>query len=143
MSGGPGALNLVKLCVGVDEVGELEAHVARRQARGERMVHVTRMRPRRAEELLAGGSLYWVIGGAIRARQRLLALEAVTGADGVRRCALVLEPRVIRTRPLPRRPFQGWRYLAGRDAPADLPAGAEGEPLPAAIAAELERLGVR
>jgi len=139
-------IHLVKLCVGVDSVEALADWQARRLAAepGRPLVHVTRMWPRRAAEILAGGSLYWVIRGAIRARQPILGLDAVEGTDGIRRCAIVLSPELVRTEPAPRRPFQGWRYLPPEAAPPDLPAGREAEePLPAELAAALSALGVR
>ena len=120
------ALHLVKLCVGVEAVEELQGWIERRLAemrrRGEppESRHATRMVPRRAEELLAGGSLYWVIRGNIQVRQRLLDIRPFRDAEGVQRCHLVLEPRLIATEWQPRRAFQGWRYLEAKDAPADL-----------------------
>ena len=143
------ALHLIKLCVGTESVGSLAAWRAQSQAEriaaglDPRPRHVTRMWPRRAGELLQGGSLYWVIKGVIIVRQRIAALEPVTGIDGITRCAIVFEPELIRTVPRPRRPFQGWRYLSGADAPPDLTSqgGAVAE-LPEAMRAELVRLGI-
>lgn len=141
-----GTLNLIKLCVGTDSVDDLaawQAGGARRDALG-RPMHVTRMWPRRGDEVLDGGSLYWVMGGAIAARQRIVDLQEVVGADGVRRCGLVLDPALVRTEPAPRRPFQGWRYLPGAEAPRDLAARRDGEAaLPPALSAALADLGVR
>ncbi|SET76250.1 DUF1489 family protein [Oceanicella actignis] len=143
-------LHLVKLCVGVERPEELERWQALRAERARaagadpRPRHLTRMRPRRADELLAGGSLYWVMKGAILARQRILALEEATAEDGSPRCAIVLDPALIRTAPAPRRAFQGWRYLRADEAPPDLDAGAEGDAaLPPALAEALAALGVR
>ena len=140
-------LHLLKLCVGADGVDDLVDWQAARlgDARGAghdpNPVHVTRMRPRREAELLDGGSLYWVFKGLILARQRILSLSPRTGADGIERCAIALDPVVARVSPRPRRPFQGWRYLAAAEAPPDL-AGA-GEPdLPAPLALELAQIGV-
>jgi hypothetical protein len=119
-------LHLVKLCVGVDAVEELQDHIDRRLAdmrrRGKtaEQRHTTRMVPRRAEELLDGGSLYWVIRGSVQVRQRLLDIRPFRDAEGVQRCHLVLEPRLVATEWQPRRAFQGWRYLQAKDAPADL-----------------------
>lgn len=136
-------LNLIKLCVGAPDPADLEAWQAARfgDAPAE---HVTRMWPRREAELLPGGSIYWVFKGLLLARQRLLRLEERIGADGITRCALILDRAVIRTESAPRRAFQGWRYLAGSDAPADLPATRVEEPsLPADIARELAEMGLR
>ena len=141
-----GSLNILKLCVGADSVEDLtdwhraHAHV---WAPGT-AEHITRMWPKREAELLDGGSLYWVIKGVILARQRLLALEERRGGDGIARCALVLDPEVIRTEPAPRRAFQGWRYLDGADAPRDLPKGrAADDALPPELARALADIGLR
>lgn len=138
-------VNLVKLCVGAEGVEDLVAWQQARfaEAGAAHPNHVTRMWPRRGDELLAGGSLYWVFRGLILARQRLVALEERHGADGIVRCALVLDRAVIRTEAAPRRPFQGWRYLAPADAPADLRTDTAGARLPPALAATLANLGVR
>ena len=139
-------VHLVKLCVGADAVADLEAWVARRAAqnaaagRGRVHDHVTRMFPRRRDELLDGGSIYWVIRGEVRARQRILDLEAVVGADGVERCAILLEPSLVLVAPQPRKAFQGWRYLRGADAPADI--AGPGAVEEAELRAELSELGL-
>ncbi len=144
-----GRLHLVKLCVGADTPADLaawqRARAVERTARGldPRPRHTTRMRPTREAELLAGGSLYWVFRGVIRARQRLAAIEPADGPDGVRRYDLTLEPALIATAPQPRRPFQGWRYLSDDDAPADLFAPNAGPAeLPARLAATVAEYGV-
>lgn len=138
-----GHLNLMKLCVGCDDPAELAAWQADRYKGGPAR-HVTRMWPKREAELLDGGSIYWVFKGVMQARQRLLALEEVLGEDGIRRCALILEPGLIRVAAVPRRPFQGWRYLPGTDAPPDLPLGRDSEPnLPPDIARALADMGLR
>ncbi|MGH2339967.1 DUF1489 family protein [Segnochrobactraceae bacterium EtOH-i3] len=140
-------LHLVKLCVGVDSFEDLAGWIAAEQAAGGGQpvedVHRTRMMPKRADEILDGGSLYWVIRGRIQVRQRILALRAETGADGVPRCAIVLEPELVPVVPRQHRPFQGWRYLAAADAPADLaraPAGID--EMPAEMRAALADLGL-
>jgi len=135
-------LHLMKLCVGCPDPAELERWQKDRFGEGPAQ-HVTRMWPTRAEELLDGGSIYWVFKGVMLARQRLLGFEERVGADGIRRCALMLDPRIVRTAALPRRPFQGWRYLRVSDAPADLPPGREAEPaLPGRMARELAEMGL-
>lgn len=141
-----GHIHLVKLCVGADGVEDLLAWQAQGAARARcgRPMHVTRMWPRREAELLDGGSLYWVFRGAILARQRVVGLERLVGADGTSRCGLVLDAQLVRTEAAPRRPFQGWRYLPPEEAPRDLSPAAAGEaPLPPALQAALAELGVR
>ena len=141
------SLHLLKLCVGADSVEDLvewhaeRAAEARAAGRDPTPVHVTRMWPRREAELLAGGSLYWVIKGMVLARQRILGLEPRRGGDGIARCALRLDAAVVRTLPQPRRPFQGWRYLRAADAPRDL-IGAAPSDLPPALATGLALVGV-
>ncbi|MEM9854464.1 MAG: DUF1489 domain-containing protein [Pseudomonadota bacterium] len=136
-------INLVKLGVGADTIADLEAWQAQRLRRGEDLTHVTRMWPKRADELTAGGSLYWVIKGSVLCRQRILRLDEAMGHDGIRRCAIVLDHDIIRTAPAPRRPFQGWRYLTQADAPPDLSAKAQREePLPAELERALSEMGL-
>jgi hypothetical protein len=103
------------------------------------------MWPRREDEIVPGGSLYWVIKGLILVRQEIARLEEAVGEDGVRRCAIVLKPGLVRTEARPRKPFQGWRYLAAADAPPDLTAAARrgAANLPPEMRRELDALGVR
>jgi hypothetical protein len=138
-------VHLVKLCVGAEAVSDLEDWQRSPRAKGPDGLprHITRMWPKRAAEILDGGSLYWVFKGMILCRQRILRLDEVTGQDGIRRCAIVLEPEVIRTQAAPRRPFQGWRYLAVGDAPPDLRAGRESDDaVPADLNRALAEIGV-
>jgi hypothetical protein len=139
-------VHILKLCVGAEAVDDLIDWQRSRAALNPDGLprHVTRMWPRRADEVLEGGSLYWVFKGLVLARQRILRLEEVVGGDGILRCGLVLDPEVIRTEPQPRRPFQGWRYLDPSDAPRDLPERREGDdPLPPELSAALADIGLR
>jgi hypothetical protein len=139
-------VHILKLSVGTESVDDLAAWQASyRQRFADGLPrHVTRMWPRREDEVLNGGSVYWVIKGQIAARQRIRRLDAVQGDDGVTRCAIVLDPELIRTQIAPRRPFQGWRYLNPEDAPADLPQGRSGDDdLPPELAEALAEFGLR
>jgi len=139
-------VHLLKLCVGADSVEDLESWQISQRGRwpAGTAVHVTRMWPKREAEITDGGSLYWVIKGVVQARQRILRLEEITGADGIRRCALVLDAAVMRTEPVPRRPFQGWRYLPFDEAPRDLAKGRTREAaLPPDLARALADIGLR
>ncbi len=141
----PQHVNLVKLCVGCDSVESLALWQEMRGAGDPdwRPRHVTRMWPKREAELIAGGSLYWVIKGVILARQRVLRLDEVIGDDGIRRCGIVMEREIHRTHPAPRRAFQGWRYLKAEDAPPDLPQGRDGDdPLPPELSSKLAEIGI-
>ncbi len=146
MAPNPKHINLLKLCVGAEDVQDLIDWQDRRRAEtpGWQCCHVTRMWPKREAEVLAGGSLYWVFKGQVLARQRIVGLEERRGADGILRCAILLDPEVIRTEPQPRRAFQGWRYLDPAEAPRDLRLSrVEGDALPPALAAALAEIGVR
>lgn len=143
----PSPLHLIKLCVGAESIADLTDWIAEcRAAAGSdafEQVHRTRMMPKRADEILAGGSLYWVIKGRVQARQRILALRPETDAEGKARCAIVLAPEVVSVAPRQHRPFQGWRYLAAADAPADLAAAAAGaDEMPPEMRAALADLGL-
>jgi hypothetical protein len=142
-------VHLIKLCVGVDTVQELQAWQAERIEHLRKLgkvpehCHRTMQTPRRRDEVLDGGSLYWVIRGVILVRQRVLDLRPDEKDDGVACCGIVLEPKLVATRARGRRAFQGWRYLAAADAPADARTfeAAQGE-MPQAMREDLLRLGL-
>lgn len=119
-------LHMLKLCVGAESISDLEEWIEEqmllrtRMGRPQEQTHTTRMVPKRVEEIVGEGSLYWVIKGQISARQRLTAIRPFTDGDGIGRCHLVLEPLVVAVEPRPCRPFQGWRYLADKDKPRDI-----------------------
>jgi hypothetical protein len=141
-------LNMLKLCVGADSIEHLEDYIKARYQRGGQYLingkafHTTRMVPKRIDEILDGGSLYWVIKGNVQCRQRLAGIEPFTDSEGISRCHLLLEREVIKTQWQPRRAFQGWRYLTAVDAPRDLSAGEIAADLPAHLRAELTSLGL-
>jgi hypothetical protein len=138
-------LHMTKLCVGITDIADLRTHQAARLARGEALVHRTRSFPRRASEVTAGGSLYWVIAGAMVVRQRVVDIQDSHWEDGSRCAALHLDPELVAIAARPTRPFQGWRYLDPAAAPPDLACAhpAEGtDALPPALRRELEHLGL-
>jgi len=142
-------LHLIKLCVGCDSVQDLEAWIRKRLKERKRRglprqhVHTTRMVPKRAAELVAGGSLFWVIRGQVTCRQRILDILAFVDKDGVGRCRVLLEPKLTLVEPRPWRAFQGWRYLAATDAPRDLDRVAPGaRDMPEGLRRELRDLGL-
>ena len=136
-------LHLIKLSVGSESVESLRRWQARRLRLSGRLFHQTRMMPRRADELIQDGSIYWVIKGMVQARQRLLAIEPQADGEGRRSTLLVLEPKLHRVVPTPYRAFQGWRYLKPDDAPPDLGEAAGDVPdMPPEMVAELRSLGL-
>ena len=143
------ALHLIKLSVGCDSVKDLDDWIREklkdRRKRGlpREHLHRTRMVPKRADELTDGGSLYWVIRGAVMCRQRLVDVRPFVDKDGVGRCHLVMEPKLVLVEPRPRRAFQGWRYLEVKDAPRDLDRAAPGaREMPETLRRELRELGL-
>ncbi|MGC9268638.1 DUF1489 family protein [Acidiphilium sp.] len=113
-------IHLLKLAVGVRDIGHLTEIQHRRALVDAPLRHQTRSFPKRADELRDGGSIYWVITGAILVRQRVLDVIDDVWDDGVRCAGLLLDPSLIRVAARPTRPFQGWRYLAPEDAPVDI-----------------------
>ncbi len=141
------ALHIIKLCVGIDSLKELADFQKKRlkdkRAKGQKpeLIHITRMTPKRADEVLDGGSLFWVIKGQIAARQKLLELRP-TKWKGVPHCGLVYHKDLIPVSPRPRRAFQGWRYLDPKDAPPDLRLAKGAKGLPEELQRELAALGL-
>lgn len=143
-------MNLIKLSVGPASIAELEARQAQglsaalREGREAAPFHVTRTLPKRHREIAGRGSIYWVIRGTLSCRQAITAIEKLTDADGIPRCRLVFDPRIVPVAPRPCRPFQGWRYLSARDTPKDLGAGGSGDvaEMPEALRRELVGLGL-
>jgi len=143
------ALNLIKLCVGCDSVGDLEGWIKQKlkekRKSGEKAEHIhrTRMVPKRADELKDGGSLFWVIRGEVMCRQRIRDIRPFRDKDGTGRCAIALDPKVVLVEPRPYRAFQGWRYLSANDAPRDLDKAAPGAAaMPETLRRELRELGL-
>ena len=135
------ALHMIKLCVGCDTVEELLAWRREQENVQDPWIMRTRQTPKRAAELVAGGSLYRVYKGFILSRQRILAVDTV-GEGIAARCEVTLDPDVVLTAPTPRRAFQGWRYLTAAEAPPDLgPANTDEAPMPADLARQLRELG--
>jgi hypothetical protein len=140
-------LHLIKLCVGCDSIQDLEDWIKekRRRTRGKKTehIHTTRMVPKRADEIVNAGSLYWVIRGQVMCRQRVLAVRPFVDKAGVGRCRIVLEPKVTPVEPRPWRASQGWRYLEAKDAPRDLTRIAPGlRAMPEEMRRELRHLGL-
>jgi hypothetical protein len=142
-------LHLIKLCVGADSLDDLRQWMAARmleaKRRGARLrhAHVTRMTPKRAAEILDGGSLYWVIKGQISARQEIVGLEPFMDADGIGRCKVWLDGKVVVVAPRPMRAFQGWRYYEVKSAPPDIDETQAGfAAMPEALRRELAGLGL-
>ena len=142
------ALHLIKLAVGIDDLAHLktvQAERRRQRRQAPRSPHwvYTRNTPRRADDLLAGGSLYWVVRGVIRCRQELVGFEEdVDSEDGRKYCRIKVKRTIVPTAPRACKAFQGWRYLEPDNAPPDLSKGDSDGEMPAEMVAELKRLGL-
>ncbi|MGH6870595.1 MAG: DUF1489 family protein [Rhizomicrobium sp.] len=141
-------LHIIKLCVGAESIEDLARWQAgrireqkKRGVKKPQLVHVTRMTPKRKDEVLDGGSLYWVIKGQIAVRQKLLDLRPVT-KNGTPHCGLVYDPRLVPVQRRAHRAFQGWRYFEPADAPPDARGGKGGAGLPEKLQKELVELGL-
>ena len=133
------ALNLIKLCVGCDTVEELVAWHSLERA-GQPWVMTTRQTPKRTAELVDGGSVYRVFKGLVLCRQLILKVDTV-GEGHAARCHITLDPDVVLVAPIPRRPFQGWRYFEEKDVPPDLARHGEQAEAPQELVAKLRELG--
>jgi hypothetical protein len=134
----PMALHMIKLCVGAATVENLLEWQRTREPGGPWIMR-TRQTPKRAAEMVDGGSLYRVFKGIILCRQPILAVSTV-GEGVTARCEVTLDPEPIRVAPTPRRAFQGWRYLEPKDAPPDMASGIDGD-MPQELARQLREAG--
>jgi hypothetical protein len=135
--------HVIKLAVGIRDVAHLrDAQLSRAETRGDLTTRraYTRHKPVRPDVL--DGSLFWVIQGVIRCRQKFVGFEQEVDEEGRRYCLFVLDPDLVPVVPTPRGPFQGWRYLKSDDAPADLALGSDGELPPDTMLKELRSLGL-
>lgn len=145
------ALHMIKLSVGTTSIEDLADWQRERLAvqkragvKIPRLFHTTGQSPKRQDDLLKGGSIYWVIKGMISVRQRLIGFDQGQKEDGTPCCLLLFDRELVPVRPTLRRPFQGWRYLDADDAPPDVKAGARDQMagMPAAMRKELAGLGL-
>ncbi|MDA0361718.1 MAG: DUF1489 domain-containing protein [Proteobacteria bacterium] len=139
-------INLIKLSVGTNSTDDLQMWQASTALKLPNNLprHVTRMWPKRGDEILNGGSIYWVIKGWLSARQQIIGMDEVFRNDGVRCCALILDAQIHLTETVRRRPFQGWRYLKPEESPKDLSQQEKGDDiLPPELLVALADIGVR
>ncbi len=113
-------LHMIKLAVGVRDVEHLAAIQAARAANDPPLRHQTRNMPKRAAEITAGGSIYWVINRAVVVRQLITDITKDIWDDGSPCTGLVLDKTLVRVAARSMKPFQGWRYLNPADAPPDI-----------------------
>ena len=130
-------IHMVKLCVGADDVADVESWQQRLLRSAPSPFHQTRMVPKRSSELEDGGSIFWVVKGIIQVRQKIIEVREITDRGGRKACELIFDPELVPVEPTPKRAFQGWRYLKPEDAPKDLKAGSGTIELPANLRSDL------
>lgn len=135
-------LHMLKLAVGVSSLAELRKLQRERAKERGFYCFYTRNMPRRHEEVLDGGSVYWVIKGFIEVRQRIRGFVPIVNRRGRPAVLVKLEAKWHPTVGVPRRAFQGWRYLEPDEVPDDLPKSVRGKDMPPAMARELRELGL-
>jgi hypothetical protein len=144
-------LHIVKLCVGAESIEDLanwqKSRVTAQKAAGvkrPRIFHTTFQSPKRQDEVLDGGSLYWVIKGVVLVRQKIIGFDTGQKDNGSPCCLFILDPELVTVRPIPRRPFQGWRYLTADEAPSDVKLGSKDDiaEMPPHVRKELAALGL-
>ena len=132
-------VHLKKLCVGIESADQLREYQAARKS----LVHLTRNFPRRSEEIIGQGSLYWIIKGRFALRQKILDLQAFTNSSNKRFCRIVLDDTLVAVRGDKHHGFQGWRYLELEKTPPDTHIDEAGEAMPEDMSALLDQLGIR
>ena len=113
-------IHLKKLAVGISSIEELFERQKDIASRYGEIIHITRNRPQRALDLIDGGSMYWVIKRQVKVRQRILAVKELISNDGKKSAGIVLENKLVKVRPTPMKPFQGWRYYNVEEIPPDI-----------------------
>ncbi len=137
-------LHLIKLAVGIETLDHLKERQERFKNEAGNYRHRTRMFPKRADELIDGGSMFWVIKRLVLVRQSIIALHREADREGRKFCLIELTPHQVLVDPQRKRPFQGWRYLRPEDAPRDLADGSGyiDPDMPIDMRVELGRIGL-
>ena len=140
-------VNLLRMAVRIESISHLKEIQTERRALtdGKRLHSFTRNMPKRTDELIDGGSIYWVVKRLIRVRQKIIGIEKMTNAEGRNFCAIELDPSHILLDPRPQKPFQGWRYLKPEESPPDAPDGGVvnfDSDMPSEMMIELKELGL-
>ncbi len=136
-------LHLIKLAVGIRDAEHLRERQAERAQLFPPLHHRTRSFPRRADEILNGGSIYWVVGGLLLVRQRVTAIVPSQREDGSACTEFHLHAALVPVAVRPVKAFQGWRYLEDDAAPRDLGGDADAVALldlPATLRSQLQAL---
>jgi len=139
-------VHIVKLAVGIEDIANLAQKQSARMKRDNALIHTTRNTPARSNEILDGGSIFWVIKKFVRVRQRIINIETGVDSEGRRSCFFVLDPKLIKTELREFRAFQGWRYFRDKETPPDLDkigsSGKTNKELPLDMQEELKTLGL-
>jgi hypothetical protein len=116
--------NFLRTGVGVDSIH----HLHDIQSSYRHIVHqkqdcaflTTRRTPTRVNDLINGGSVYWIIKRQICARQIIVDIQTLKDEEDKNYCVILMDKKLILTQPLNHRHIQGWRYLPPEKAPTDI-----------------------
>ena len=112
--------NLKKLAVGIDTVENLKIRQKIIFNEYNKIIHVTRNVPKKKDDLIKKGSMYWVIKRRVLVRQKIKNISLIIRNDGSKGCEIELDSELIKVIPTSMRPFQGWRYYNSEEVPSDL-----------------------
>ncbi len=127
------ALHLMKLCIGIRSLDDMIAWQSKQMEKVEHPFHRTLNIPKRMNELLDGGSMYWVVGNKFLVRQMFVDITQGMNADGKSYCEMRFDKKLVPLVPQSKSPFHGWRYLAPENAPQDLETGVSKIGIPARL----------
>ena len=113
-------VHLKKLAVGISSIENLKDRQSFIFDTYGEIINFTRNKPKRVDELIEGGSLYWIINRKVFVRQKILEIKSFVLEDGKKSAGIVLQNKLIRVRPVSMKPFQGWRYYQKSDVPTDI-----------------------
>ena len=141
--------NFLRTGVGVESIEHLyEIQHGHRQIKfnGENHAYLfTRRTPTRANDLINGGSVYWIIKRQICARQTIADIQTLKDEDDKPFCHVIMNQQIYLTQPVAHKHIQGWRYLSPEKAPKDIglfTPNNRPDDIPPELAAELAEAGL-
>ena len=141
-------IHLLRVAVRVHSIADLrrkqDERLQERLKQGEtRLYTFTRNLPKRVDDLIDGGCIYWIIKKYIRVRQRILGVERHVNGEGRAYCAIQIDPEPMQVVARRQKAFQGWRYLKPEDIPLDLDISeTQVTDMPEEMANDLRELGL-
>jgi hypothetical protein len=135
--------HLKKIAVGIETVERLKIRQEMIFRTYGRLFHSTRNMPKKREELIQSGSMFWIIKRYVLVRQKIINIIPVVREDGSKGCEIELDKNLTKVIPTKMKPFQGWRYYLEEEIPQDLNVNCnEDDEVPEQIRSELIKLGL-